>query len=80
VKERTMPEIAGRQYEVIVGSDVAERDGMYLELYDAAEQILEVFYSDADGSMTFSAFRSDLPLVVVEWAIAEGKTRLMPVR
>ncbi|HEY0646757.1 hypothetical protein [Phenylobacterium sp.] len=75
-----MPEIAGRQYEVIVGSDVAERDGMYLELYDAAEQILEVFYSDADGSMTFSAFRSDLPLAVVEWAIAEGKARLIPVR
>ena len=63
-----MPEIGGRKYDVIVGSDVAERDGMYLELYDEAEQILEVFYSDADGSMTFSGYRQDLPLDVVEWA------------
>ena len=75
-----MPEVAGRQYDVIVGSDVAERDGMFLKLYDAAEQILEVFYSDTDGSMTFSAFRLDLPLAVVEWAITEGKVRLPPMR
>lgn len=74
-----MPEIGGRRYEVIIGSEVTERDGMYLELHEAAEHILEVFYSDVDGSMTFSAFRTDLPLEVVEWAIAEGKARLTPV-
>lgn len=56
-----MPEIAGQQYEVLTGSDVTKRDGMYLELYDGAEQILEVFHSDADGAMTFSAFRPDTP-------------------
>jgi hypothetical protein len=76
-----MPEIAGRQYKMIVGSDVSERDGMFLELYDDNEEsILEVFYSDADGSLTFTAWRQDLPLAVVEWAIAEGKCRLIPVR
>lgn len=69
-----------RQYDVIVGSDVAERDGMYLELYERAEQILEVFYSDVDGLMTFSSYRQDLPLAVVEWAIAEAKDRLKPTR
>lgn len=73
-----MPEIAGRQYEVIVGSDVAERDGLYLELNGAGEQIVQVFYSDADGLMTFTAFKTDLPLVAVEWAIAEGEARLIP--
>jgi len=75
-----MPEIAGDTYEVIVGSDGTERDGMYLELYEGADQLLEVFYSDVDGSMTFSSYRQDLPLAVVEWAIAEGKARLIPVR
>ena len=75
-----MPKIAGRQYKVVVASDVSDRDGMCLELYDAEEQILEVFYSDADGAMTFSVYRQDLPLPVVEWAIAEGKARLIPVR
>lgn len=75
-----MPEIDGRQYELIVGSDVSERDGMYLEIYEGPDQILEVFYSDGDGSMTFSAYKQDLPLGVVEWAIAEGKVRLTPDR
>jgi len=54
--------------------------GMYLEISDGAEQLIEVFYSDADGLMTFSAYRQDLPLALVEWAIAEGKSRLTPVR
>lgn len=53
---------------------------MYLEISDGAEQLIEVFYSDADGLMTFSAYRQDLPLALVEWAIAEGKSRLTPVR
>lgn len=75
-----MPGIGGREYSVTVGSDVAERDGMYPELYEGAEPILEVFYSDADGSMTFTAYRPNLPLGVVEWAIAEGKSRLTPQR
>jgi len=75
-----MPEIAGLHYEVIVGSCVAERDGMCLELYDGEDLLLEVFYSDVDGAMTFSAFQQDLPLAVVEWALAEGKARLMPER
>ncbi len=75
-----MPEIGGRQYDVVVGNDVSTRDGMYLELYEAGDQIIEVFFSDTDGSMTLSAYRQDLPLIVVEWAIAEGKARLTPVR
>jgi hypothetical protein len=73
-----MPEIAGRRYEMIVGTDVATRDGEFLELYDGEEQVLEVFYSDIDGSTTFTAYRQDLPLLVVEWAIAEAKARLTP--
>jgi hypothetical protein len=75
-----MPNIADREYEAVVGSDVSDRDGMYLELYEADEQLLEIFYSDADNTMTFTAYRHDLPLAVVEWAIAEGKARLTPIR
>ena len=75
-----MPKLDGREYEVVVGSDVSDRDGMYLELYEAEEQLLEIFYSDADGTMTFTAYRHDLPLAVVEWAIVEGRARLTPTR
>jgi len=78
--EWAMPEIQGRQYDVIVGSDVAERDGMSLEVYEGEALMLKIFYSDADGSMTFSAHQQDLPLAVVEWAIGEGKRRLTAAR
>lgn len=73
-----MPCIAGRKYEMVVASDVGEREGMSLELYDGDRQIIEVFYSDSDGAMTLSAYQENLPLAVVEWAIAEGRSRLPP--
>jgi hypothetical protein len=73
-----MPEIDGRTYVAIAGSDVSARDGMFLEVWDGEVQIIEVFYSDADGTMAFTAYREDLPLPIVEWAIVEGKARLVP--
>ena len=74
-----MVEILGQSYGVTVGSDV-QRDGMYLEVEDDAKAVLaEVFYSDRDGSMTFTGYRADLPLPLVEWLIALAKERLTPV-
>ncbi|RZJ46034.1 MAG: hypothetical protein EON86_00235 [Brevundimonas sp.] len=70
----------GRDYRVLIVSDLSHRDGMHLELYEAEDQRLEIFYSDADGAMTFTACRPDLPLAVVEWAIVEGRARLTPTR
>lgn len=75
--------VGDRDYTYIMGSDV-QRDGMYLELAladDGLEQALaEVFYSDVDGTMTFSGYAPDLPLEVVEWLISEARRRLPPVR
>jgi hypothetical protein len=74
-----MIEILGRRYEVRRGSDV-ERDGMYLEIADDANaRLADVFYSDQDNSMTFTAYRADLPLPVVEWLIAQARLRLTPI-
>ena len=73
-----MPEIDQERYQAMIGSDTSDRDGMYLEVWEAKEQLLEVFYSDLDGAMTFTAYRPDIPLHVVEWAIAEAKGRLPP--
>ena len=66
-----------------MGSDVADRDGMYLELNDGSMETMplgEVFYSDIDGSMTATTYGNDLPLDAVEWMIAEAKRRLPPRR
>jgi hypothetical protein len=72
----------GHPYELLFGSDV-QRDGVYLELNDVSGAtpvaVLFAFYSDADGRMTFSAYREDVPFGAVEWFIAEARRRLPSV-
>jgi len=77
--EPVSPALGG--YQLVMGSDVADRDGMYLELNDGSMETMplgEVFYSDLDGSMTASTFGNSLPLDAVEWMIGEAKRRLPP--
>lgn len=74
-------EYAGRQYAMILGSDVIH-DGMFLEMNDVTvepeETILFAFWSDADGSLTFSAYKEQLPFELVELFMHEARTRLPP--
>lgn len=72
-------------YTYVMGSDLM-RDGMYLELevadapIEKGPPLAKVFYSDVDGSMTFTSWAPDLPLEVVEWLIQEARRRLPPIR
>ena len=72
-------EFEGRRYAVLLGSDV-RNDGMYLEMSEvtnsAPDVVLLAFHSEADGRMTFSAYREDLPFSAVEWFLSEAKRRL----
>ena len=74
-------EFDGRQFELTVFSPVKE-DGVYLELDELTTEnrvsVADVFYSDADGRMTFSAFQRDLPIAAIEWLIARARERLTP--
>lgn len=73
-----MVEIAGLNYEIIIGSDL-QRDGMYLEVWNEANTVVaEVFYSDQNNQMTFTGYIPDLPLPLVEWMIESAKARLAP--
>jgi hypothetical protein len=67
-------EFDGRPYELVYGSD-SQRDGVYLELSDAsgdeAVVIVDAFRWDPDGRITFSAYREDVPLEIIEWFTAE---------
>ncbi len=75
-----MLEFGGHKFEAVVGSDV-DRDGMYLQLTNAAgEPVAEVFYSDVDGAMTFTTYQPALPLEAAEWLIAHARVRLPPPR
>lgn len=51
---------------------------MYLELSEAGSDsvLLEVFYSDVDGSFSIAGVGESIPLEVVEQFIAEARQRL----
>ncbi|NKB58005.1 MAG: hypothetical protein GKS00_16910 [Alphaproteobacteria bacterium] len=71
-------DINGRRYSYVIGSDLV-RDGMYLELSDETKEptdILEIFYSDQTHTMTMTAFRENIPIEVVEWALQQARARL----
>ena len=74
-----MIEIGGRRYHSVRGSDV-DRDGIHLVLRrrQRPDRCSAVFYSDANGFMTFTTHQPGLPIEVVEWLIAEGRKWLPP--
>lgn len=74
-------EVDGRTYAFYRASDV-ERDGMALELMDETvhphKLVMEVFYSDVDGTFSVSSFREAIPLELVELLISNVRERLLP--
>ena len=77
-----MIDIQDRKFSIIRGSDV-ERDGMYLEVNektsDRERVVIEIFYSDESGKMTFSAFDKDLPFELVETVTGMARESLAPI-
>ena len=71
--------LAERQFNAVIGSDL-DRDGMYLEVSEEQNGepvvVLEIFYSDKSDKMTLSAFATDMPIELIDWATAMAKTRL----
>lgn len=72
--------INGRDYWLVVGS-CDEPDGMFLECTlksDGTKALVEVFYSDHDGSFSIQTCGAKLPLELVEHVISEARRRLPP--
>ena len=73
-------ELGNRTYEIIRASNAV---GMSLELRDITseptEELLFAFYSDEGDSFTFTAYKEDLPLSLVERFVVEARKRLPPV-
>ena len=71
----------GAHYTTLMASDI-QRDGMGLELHwkvDGQDTVVaEIFYSDANHTMTFNTFDCDVPLELIEELIVEAKRRLPP--
>lgn len=77
-----MMEFDGRKFTSVRGSDV-QRDGMFIEVSEqvgsSEHVVLEVFYSDEDNRMTFTAFQKDLPFELIEQIVQTARARLTPV-
>jgi hypothetical protein len=66
-------------YTVDLGSDVNPRDGMFLELRDAQDaMVAEVYFDDPTGDFTVTTRPTGVPLEIIEWLLAEARTRLPP--
>ena len=49
------------------------------QIGDKEHLVLEVFYSDEDGKMTFTAFEKNLPFELLELVVQTARARLTPV-
>lgn len=61
--------IEGREYEIIIASDVSSRDGIGAELWslDTGEMIVEVFRDDTLRRMTFFVAKTiEIPLEALD--------------
>ena len=60
----------------VVASDVSQRDGVGIEVYLDGELILELFRDDTRHTREVTAYRKDVPLEIVEQAIALFKKEI----
>lgn len=66
-----MPEIGGKRYDIVIGTDVSRpggQNGAYIEMRDLdanREVILFAFRSNASGKVTISMYRQAVPLDVM---------------
>jgi len=64
-------------YKLLLASDISDRDGMGLEIYNDAGQIAEIFRDDTTGEVSFNTDAPvRIPISVLEQFIAEAKRDL----
>jgi hypothetical protein len=64
------------QVEVIIASDVNARDGIGVEIWLDDELVINVFRDDTKKEREVSLYRHDVPLELVEKAIAIFKREI----
>jgi len=64
-------------YEVIVASDVSERNGIGIEIWKNNVLLLDIFRDDTTKKFTISLFERDLPLELIEKSIIYFKKEIL---
>lgn len=62
--------------EIVVASNVNERDGIGIEVYCKKELILEIFRDDSLKTRTVTAYKQDIPLELIEQSIETFKSKV----
>ena len=67
-----------KNYKVIIASDVNERDGIGIEIWEWEENkiLIEVFRDDENKDYTISLFEEGLPLKLIEESIERFKKEI----
>jgi hypothetical protein len=60
-------------YKVVVASDVCDRDGVGIEVYDGEKLIIEIFRDDTKQLRQISLHKRDVELRLIETSIAAFK-------
>lgn len=68
-----------KDYEVIIASDVNERDAIGIEVWSNEQLLIEVFRDDVNEEYTISVYEEDLSLSLVEEAIKRFKQEIPSV-
>ena len=56
-------------YKVVIASDVADRDGIGVEIYFEDELILVIFRDDTKKTREFTLYQTEAPLSLIEKSI-----------
>ena len=65
-----------KDYEIIVASDVSERDGIGIEIWKDNVLLLDIFRDDTTKKFTISLFVRDLPLELIENSIVYFRKKI----
>ncbi|MCI5145809.1 MAG: hypothetical protein D3923_09810 [Candidatus Electrothrix sp. AR3] len=63
-------------YRVEIASDVCDRDGIGLEVYQGKDLVLEIFRDDTENTRKVALFRNEVDLQLIEEAIKKFKTEV----
>ena len=62
--------------EIIIASDVNERDGIGVEIYRNNELLIEIFRDDTKRTRTVTLFKNDIDLDFIEKSIVDFKKNI----
>ena len=62
--------------EIIIASDVANRDGIGIEFWRNNEILIEIFRDDTEKTRTITLFKEDIDLALVEKTIIDFRKNI----